>query len=49
VLLLNQAGIALTGWWDGKHDWYVAWFPLPKIPAEIKALIEPSYKLRVET
>jgi hypothetical protein len=22
----------------------VAWFPLPKIPAEIKKLIEPTYR-----
>lgn len=44
VLLLNQAGIASTGWWDGKDPWYVGWYPLPKIPAEIKALIEPTYK-----
>jgi len=44
VLLLNKAGIAGTGWWDGKDQWYVAWFPLPKIPAEIRKLIEPTYK-----
>ncbi len=45
VLLLNRAGIAQTGWWEGKGDWYVGWYPLPKIPAEIKALIEPTYKM----
>jgi len=45
VLLLNKAGIAQTGWWEGKGDWYVGWYPLPKIPAEIRALIEPTYKM----
>jgi hypothetical protein len=44
VLLLNAAGIASTGWWDGKGKWYVGWYPLPKVPAEIRALIEPTYK-----
>jgi len=44
VLLLNKAGIASTGWWDGKDDWYVGWFPLPKIPPEIRSLVEPPYK-----
>lgn len=43
VLLLNQAGIASTGSWTGKDPWFVGWFPLPKIPAEIKALIEEAY------
>jgi hypothetical protein len=47
VLLLNKAGIAATGWWDGKDDWYVGWFPLPKIPAEIKALVEPTYRTNI--
>jgi hypothetical protein len=49
VLLLNKAGIAQTGWYDGKQSWYVGWYPLPKIPPEIKALVEPSYKVRIET
>lgn len=44
VLLLNKAGIASTGWWDGKDSWYVGWYPLPKIPPEIKTLIEPTYR-----
>jgi hypothetical protein len=44
VLLLNRAGIAQTWWWDGKDDWYIAWYPLPKIPPEIRKLIEPSYR-----
>jgi hypothetical protein len=48
VLLLNKAGIAQTGWYDGKKDWYVGWYPLPKIPPEIKVLIEPSYKPKEE-
>ena len=43
VLLLNKAGIASTGWWDGKDKWWVGWYPLPKIPQEIKDLIEPTY------
>jgi hypothetical protein len=47
VLLLNKAGIAGTGWWDGKDQWYVGWYPLPKIPARIKALIEPTYKTNI--
>jgi hypothetical protein len=47
VLLLNKAGIASTGWWDGKDGWYVGWFPLPKIPAEIRALVEPTYKTNI--
>jgi hypothetical protein len=47
VLLLNKAGIASTGWWDGKDGWYVGWFPLPKIPAEIKALVEPTYRTNI--
>jgi hypothetical protein len=49
VLLLNAAGIASTGWWDGKGKWYVGWFPLPKVPAEIRALIEPTYKPKEQT
>jgi len=44
VLLLNKAGIASTGWWDGKGTWYVGWFPLPKIPPEIRVLVEPTYR-----
>ena len=40
VLLLNQAGIANTGWYDGKDSWFVAWFPLPKIPPAIRKRIE---------
>lgn len=47
VLLLNKAGIASTGWWDGKDKWYVGWYPLPKIPPEIRALIEPTYKTNI--
>lgn len=47
VLLLNKAGIASTGWWDGKDDWYVGWFPLPKIPPEVRELIEPAYKTNI--
>jgi hypothetical protein len=43
VLLLNKAGIASTGWWDGKDSWWVGWFPLPKIPPEIRERIEPNY------
>jgi hypothetical protein len=49
VLLLNQAGIASTGWWDGKDTWFVGWYPLPKIPPEIRALIEPTYKPKETT
>jgi len=44
VLLLNKAGLALTGCWDGKDNWYVGWHPLPKIPLYIKELIEPTYR-----
>jgi hypothetical protein len=47
VLLLNKAGIAQTGWWDGKDQWYVGWFPLPKISAEIRDLIEPTYRTNI--
>jgi hypothetical protein len=47
VLLLNKAGIASTGWWDGKDGWYVGWFPLPKIPAEIRTLVEPTYRTNI--
>jgi hypothetical protein len=47
VLLLNKAGIASTGWWDGKDNWYVGWYPLPKIPPEIKVLVEPTYKTNI--
>ena len=47
VLLLNKAGIASTGWWDGKDDWYVGWFPLPTIPAEIRTLVEPTYRTNI--
>lgn len=47
VLLLNKAGIAQTGWWDGKDQWYVGWFPLPKIPQEIRALVEPTYRTNI--
>jgi hypothetical protein len=43
ILLLNKAGIASTGWWDGKDGWWVGWFPLPKIPQEIRQLVEPNY------
>jgi hypothetical protein len=39
VLLLNKAGIATTGWWDGKDTWFIGWFPLPSVPAEIKRSI----------
>ena len=44
ILLLNKAGIAQTGRWEGKDDWSVGWCPLPKIPPHMRALIEPSYK-----
>lgn len=44
VMLLNAGGIAGVGWYDGKDKWWVAWHPLPKIPPDIKALIEPTYK-----
>ncbi len=47
VLLLNKAGIASTGWWDGKDGWYVGWFPLPTIPAEIRTLVEPTYRTNI--
>jgi len=47
VLLLNKAGIAQTGWWDGKDGWYVGWFPLPTIPQEIRDLIEPTYRTNI--
>jgi len=47
VLLLNAAGIAQTGWWDGKDGWYVGWFPLPTIPQEIRDLIEPTYRTNI--
>jgi hypothetical protein len=46
-LLLNKAGIASTGWWDGKDGWYVGWFPLPTIPAEIRTLVEPTYRTNI--
>lgn len=36
VLLLNKAGIATTGWWDGTDNWFIGWFPIPKIPDNIK-------------
>ena len=44
VLLLNQAGIASTGSWDGKDKWWIGWFPLPKIPPEIRSQIERTYR-----
>jgi hypothetical protein len=47
LLLLNKAGIASTGWWDGKDNWYVGWYPLPKIPDEIRELIEPTYRTNI--
>jgi hypothetical protein len=47
VLLLNKAGIASTGWWDGKDNWYVGWYPLPKIPPEIRVLVEPTYRTNI--
>jgi len=47
VLLLNRAGIASTGWWDGKDQWYVGWYPLPKIPQEIRELVEPTYRTNI--
>ena len=47
VLLLNKAGIASTGWWDGKDQWYVGWYPLPKIPQEIRELVEPTYRTNI--
>jgi hypothetical protein len=41
VQLLNRAGIASTGKMVGNKDgWWVGWAPLPKIPAEIKQLLE---------
>ena len=43
VLLLNKAGLAQTGCYDGKDLWFVGWYPLPKIPQEIRELIEPNY------
>lgn len=47
VLLLNKAGIACTGSWDGKDRWWVGWFPLPKIPPEVRTLIEPTFKTNI--
>jgi len=47
VLLLNKAGIASTGWWDGKDLWFVGWFPLPKIPPEIREMVEPTYRTNI--
>jgi hypothetical protein len=47
VLLLNKAGIGQTGWWDGKDQWYVGWHPMPKIPPEIRKLIEPTYRTNI--
>jgi len=47
VLLLNRAGIASTGWWDGKDQWYVGWYPLPKIPQEIRELVVPTYRTNI--
>jgi len=44
ILLLNKAGIAQTGRWEGKDDWWVGWCPLPKIPPHIRELVEPTYK-----
>jgi hypothetical protein len=44
VLLLNKAGIAQTGYYDGKDTWFVGWFPLPKIPDVIRQEIEPTYR-----
>lgn len=43
-MLLNRGGIANVGWYDGKDPWWVGWHPLPKIPPDIKALIEPTHK-----
>ena len=41
VQLLNRAGIASTGKMVGNKDgWWVGWAPLPKIPVEIKQLLE---------
>jgi hypothetical protein len=44
VLLVNQAGIASTGSWDGKDTWWIGWYPLPKIPPEIREQVERTYK-----
>jgi hypothetical protein len=41
VQLLNRAGIASSGTLESNRDgWFIAWAPLPKIPPEIKALID---------
>lgn len=41
VQLLNRAGIASTGKMVGNKDgWWVGWAPLPKIPPDIKELLE---------
>lgn len=45
VQLLNRAGIGSTGKITSNKDgWWIAWAPMPKIPPEIKALIEPTYR-----
>jgi hypothetical protein len=36
VQLLNRAGISTIDWWNGTDQWFVGWFPLPKIPEQIK-------------
>jgi len=45
VLLLNRAGIASTGSWDGKDKWWIGWFPLPKIPPELREVIERTDRM----
>lgn len=32
VILLGQGGVTAKGVWDGKTDWWVGWYPLPKVP-----------------
>lgn len=43
AILLTYAGVAVIGAVDfkGRAYGYVAWSPLPKIPPDIKALLNP--------
>lgn len=33
VQMLGESGIAVYNKWDGKEDFWLGWFPLPKRPS----------------
>ena len=48
VQLLNRAGIGTSGKLGGnKDEWFIAWAPMPKIPPEIKALIDNRHHTNI--